>query len=51
MLRNPESLGRIKAELQRYTAENYEKWREEYERIKKPDAAPFESIVPLILLR
>jgi hypothetical protein len=44
MLRNPESLERIKAELERHAAENYEKWREEYERIKKPGVAPFESI-------
>ncbi len=44
MLRNPENLQRIKAELERHAAENYEKWREEYERIKKPGDAPFESI-------
>jgi len=44
MLRNPENLARIKAELERHAAENYETWREEYDRIKKPGAAPFESI-------
>ncbi len=51
MLRNPENLGRIKAELQRYTDENYNKWREEYEATKKPGAAPFETIDALHTLK
>jgi hypothetical protein len=51
MMRNPENLARIKAELQRYTAENYDKWRRDYEAAMKPGAAPFESIDALHTLK
>jgi hypothetical protein len=51
MLRNPENLDRIKAELQRYTNENYDKWRKEYEATKKPGAPPFETTDALHTLK
>jgi hypothetical protein len=51
MMRNPENLARIKAERQRYTAENYEKWRRDYEVARKPGAAPFESTDALHTLK
>lgn len=44
MMRNPENLERIKAELKRYG-------RQEYEAARKPGAAPFESIDALHTLK
>ncbi len=43
-LRNPENLDRLKAALQCYVDENYDKWRREYEATKKPDARLFGEI-------
>jgi hypothetical protein len=51
MMRNPENLDRLKAELQRFANENYAKWREEYESAKKSDAPAFETIDALNSLK